>query len=245
MYPLYYLTRNGGPLFNKGHDRARIRLDYPASRSVVEFYIERASRFGLQIDVDAPSVDIGLEPIDGTRVLAFGGGKDSRLILGVLRELGIEPQLMTAGSSPADQPGCLITRSIPDAQGALASRIMPVLMQVPRHLYLGLGLGEAHREMPWQQYYDMASRRALTEWSRMFGSLGVTIDMHTPVSVLPYNITQRILSAIPLWRRPRRASAPELVRRRTCTSASSNGSTASITATTVTRRCSKFCSRTS
>ena len=194
VYPLFFLTRNGGPLFNRGSEKARIRLDYPVSQAVAEFYVRRAASFGLEIEVRAPMVDVELEPAEGGRVLAFGGGKDSRMVLGVTRELGIEPRLMTAAeSSPPDLPDAFVTHSIPGPEGVLANRIMPTLMQVPRHLYLGLGLGEAHLESPWQQYYDMASPKALAEWSGLFRQLGGDIEIHSPVSVLPYNITQRIL----------------------------------------------------
>ncbi|MDW3213693.1 MAG: hypothetical protein R8G01_06850 [Ilumatobacteraceae bacterium] len=193
VYPLLYLTRNGGPLFQREHDRARIRFDYPVSKVVADFYVRRAAQFGIDIDVRARSIDLELSTGGDEAVLAFGGGKDSRLLLGLARELGSEPRLVTAGASPADLPMALVTHSIPRPEGMLADRIMPSLMHVPRHLYFGGGLGEAHRETPWQQYYDMASPRALAEWSAMFRELGATIHMHAPCSVLPYNITQRIL----------------------------------------------------
>lgn len=195
IYPLFFITRNGGPLFNRGVEGARVRMEYPVSQAVADFYVRRAASFGLKLDIRARMVDLELEPAEGGRVLAFGGGKESRMLLGATRELGTEPRLVAAGDPPPpDLPEALVTHSIPGPEGVLANRIMPALMQVPCHLYLGLGFGAAHLEKPWHQYYDMASPRALAEWAGLFRQLGADITFHSPASVLPYNIAQRILS---------------------------------------------------
>ena len=59
---------------------------------------------------------------------------------------------------------------------ALADRVMPSFMALGRHFYYGSGLGEVHRETPWQQYYDMGSPRSLGRLSSLFASLGVEME---------------------------------------------------------------------
>lgn len=195
LYPLLFLTRNGGPLFNRGHDRALIRFDYPVSHAVADFYTRRAASMGIDVEIDADTVDVGFDGTATGPVLAFGGGKDSRLILGLTRELAEEPRLFLAGErGSADLPQTFVSHSVPKTEGTLADRLMPSLMARPRVLYLGGGLGEAHRETPWQQYYDVSSPCALAEWSEMLRALGLPTQLRAPLAILPFNITQRILS---------------------------------------------------
>jgi hypothetical protein len=190
VYPLMFLTRNGGPLFN-ARDRATIRFRYPLPRAVRDFYVRRAANFGLDVTVEGETIEPVYDcPTEG-HVLAFGGGKDSRLILGVLREAGCHPLPVSAGAEYAVDVGeARITEPV---SGVLADRVMPALMELGRHFYFGSGLGEAHRETPWHQYFDWGSPRALTEFSQLLASLGVTMHAHAPASMLPYNIIQRIL----------------------------------------------------
>jgi hypothetical protein len=191
VYPLMFLTRNGGPLFHTGRDRAVIRFRHPIPRSVRDFYVRRAANFGLDVTVEGDASDPAYElPTEG-HVLAFGGGKDSRLILGVLREVGVRPLPVSAGAEYAlDVAEARITEPV---SGVLADRVMPALMERGRHFYFGSGLGEAHHETPWHQYFDWGSPRALAELSRLLASLGVDMHAHAPVAMLPYNIIQRIL----------------------------------------------------
>jgi hypothetical protein len=191
VYPLMFLTRNGGPLFNTGRDRAAIRLRYPIPRAVRDFYVRRAANFGLDVTVEGETIDRVYDfPTEG-HVLAFGGGKDSRLILGVLREAGVRPLPVCAGAEYAlDVAEARVTAPV---SGVLADRVMPALMERGRHFYFGSGLGEAHRETPWHQYFDWGSPRALAELSHLLASLGVAMHAHAPASMLPYNLIQRIL----------------------------------------------------
>jgi hypothetical protein len=193
LYPLFFLTRNGGPLFNSGHDRARIRFGYPIPSAVRDFYVRRAADFGIEITIDAATSDGRLDrPTDGT-VLAFGGGKESRLLLGILREVGLGPRPVASGAANAtDIPEALVTEAL-SANDALADRVMPSLMALGRHLHVGLGLGTVHLETPWQQYYDLGSAHALAALSELLATLGIDTHVHAVASVLPYNITQRIL----------------------------------------------------
>lgn len=191
VYPLMFLTRNGGPLFNTGHPRATIRLRYPIAEKVRAFYVRRARDFGIEIEVEADTTDRRFDCATEGHVLAFGGGKDSRLLLGLLREAGYEPRPVTAG--PRNAPDLDDVLCVEPLHGALADRVMPALMSGGRHFYFGSGLGEVHRRIPWQQYYDWASPAALAEFSTLLRSLGVEMDAHAPAAVLPYNLIQRML----------------------------------------------------
>jgi hypothetical protein len=191
VYPLMFLTRNGGPLFGTGRDRATLRVPCPLPRAVLDFYKRRAANFGLDVTIEADTIDRAYDcPTEG-HVVAFGGGKDSRLILGILREAGVQPRPITAGAENVpDVPEARITESV---SGVLADRVMPALMSLGRHFYFGSGLGEAHRETPWHQYFDWGSPWALAELSQLLASLGLTMQAHAPAAVLPYNLIQRIL----------------------------------------------------
>lgn len=191
VYPLMFLTRNGGPLFGTRHRRATIRFRYPITEKVRAFYVRRARDFGIEIEVQADTTDRRFDGVTEGHVLAFGGGKDSRLLLGLLREAGYTPRSVTAGQRHAldlDDVRC-----VEPLHGALADRVMPALMAGGRHFYFGSGLGEVHRRVPWQQYYDWASPAALAELSALLRALGVEMDAHAPAAVLPYNLIQRML----------------------------------------------------
>ncbi|MEA2025279.1 MAG: hypothetical protein U9O18_01175, partial [Chloroflexota bacterium] len=138
FYALYFLTRNGGPLFARGYDRAHIRLRFPVATVVRRFFIRRAADFGIDITVQAPAAPLRLDRPTRGHVLAFGGGKESRLILGLLRESEVEPEVVTSMPVRAtDIQGALVTESV---HGAIADRLMPGLMRLPRHFYCGGGL---------------------------------------------------------------------------------------------------------
>ncbi len=191
FYPLYFLTRNGGPLFNSAYDQARIRFGFPFPRLVRDYFVQRAADFGIDIEVEAELTEVRLDRPTTGHVLAFGGGKDSRLVLGTLRELGIEPTLVTAQDGlVVPPPGALVVETI---DGALADRLMPAIMQLGRFLYVGNGLGEVHRRDPWQQYFDTGALVARTQLRQLLAQLGVDMEIVAPVSVLPHNIIQRIL----------------------------------------------------
>jgi len=191
IYPLMYLTRNGGPLFNSHRDEATIVFRYPILAAVRDFYVGRAANMGLRIEVEGSVYESTARLGTDGHVLAFGGGKESRMILGALRELGRAPVIVTAGAENVrDLPGALVANSL---SGVLADRVMPALMCLGRHFYFGSGLGGAHRRSPWQQYFDWGSPQALRELSALLAKLGIDMRAEAPASVLPYNMVQRIL----------------------------------------------------
>lgn len=195
VYPLMHLTRNGGPLFNTVYQKARILFRYPILRKVKDFYVQRARNFGLEITVEGRSYDARFDwPLAGHAV-AFGGGKESRLIYGVLGELGYSPTAYTAvGASADDSPDMPDAKRVTAIDGslALANRIMPAFMSGCEKIYLGGDLANAVVQNPWVQYHDY-SPRPLKEFSSLIGSLGVRLECFSPTCVLPTNLVQKIL----------------------------------------------------
>ncbi len=194
FYPLFYLTRNGGPLFGTHHDRAWIRFEYPIDTTVREFFIRRAADFGISITIEGPAADIRLDRPTQGDVIAFGGGKESRLILGLLRELGSDPIVFASGADmAADIPEARITEPVNGLPGVLADRVMPTYMTLGRRQFHGAGFGDVHRVGPWHQHYDVSAPAAVAQTSRLFTRLGADVELVVPVSVLPFNQVQRIL----------------------------------------------------
>jgi hypothetical protein len=85
IYPLMYLTRNGGPLFGSSHRQARIRLGYPIPPQVRDHFAQRALDLGLEVTIDAKPSGATFDGATRGAVIAFGGGKESRVLLGMLR----------------------------------------------------------------------------------------------------------------------------------------------------------------
>jgi hypothetical protein len=161
FYPLLFLTRRGGPLFATEHDGARIRFSYPISEPVRDFFVGRALKQGERIEVEAEPADLCFSEPTDEHVLAFGGGKDSRLILGLLRETGEDPTVITTkGAYVSDVPGALEVKAL---HPVLTDRVMSSFMHLGRHLYFGTALGEAHLESPW--HGDTTSPLAAREQS--------------------------------------------------------------------------------
>ncbi|QTN45229.1 hypothetical protein H7683_19920 [Ectopseudomonas mendocina] len=193
IYPLMFLIRNGGPIFSQVPDGSRvvISFEYPVLHKVAEFYIARAAMMGYKLEVDAQLYDGVFDLKSSGHVLAFGGGKDSRLLYGLLRELGQEPQVYVAGHGFA--PDIPRAYEVKPVNGSMPDRLMPGLMSAPRFYYHGSGFGEIHQSTPWHQYYDISSPYALLGFSSLLKSLGLYIDFDPAVCVLPYNLIQKIL----------------------------------------------------
>jgi hypothetical protein len=193
-YPLMFITRNGGPLYRTVHSEATIRFDYEASRQIVEFFKRRAANFALTIDVASPMAEIGLDAQTAGELLLFGGGKDSRLLLGMLRETGSDPVVVSANGDryAADVEGARIFSTV---NSSMPNRIVPALMMLPKTIYHGAALGEVHETTPWHQYMDISTPFALAETSALLKSLGIDTTFEVPLAILPYNVVQRILAA--------------------------------------------------
>lgn len=193
VYPLIHLGRDGGPVFGR-FDKAVLRFDYPVLESALDFLLERAAIQGMELKIEAETSANPVQLSTSGAVQSFGGGKESRALLGILRETGVNPTLLASVTARSqDLPETLTTTPLMGWQGALTDRIMPALMLCPQTYFHGSALGGSHFEMPWQQNYDWSAPPALSEFANFMQSLGVELDAQAPLSVLPYNIVQRIL----------------------------------------------------
>jgi len=194
IVPLLFLTRVHGPLY-KAQDRAAvIRFRYPILEPVLQFFVRRAANLGLSVEVEADTFERTYDIRGRGSIISFGSGKESRALLGALRELGHAPRLSTGGAAdrPVDQPSAEFSHLI---QGVTTERKLPGLMAGAAHYYYGSVLGEVHLTTPWQQYYDFASPQGQAELTGLFQSLGVDLTLHAPLAVLPANVVQHLLAA--------------------------------------------------
>lgn len=191
IYPLMALTRVDGPLFDTRHHRAVIRMGHAIPTVVRDFYVRRAHDLGSEVTIEARSSDATFDGVTDRHVLAFGGGKESRTILGMLRETGRDPLVVSSWErNVPDLPSALVS----EPSGlALVDRLMPALMQRGGHLYVGGTLGGSHRVSPWHRYYDMGAPAPLRETADLLGSLGLPMTLHAPLAVAPPNIGQWVL----------------------------------------------------
>ena len=187
VFPLLFLTRNGGPLFNRGHNSATIRVHYPILEAVRAFYVRRAAHMGIDVTIEADTFERTYDVACTGRMQTFGGGKESRLLFGLLRELGRTPRVTTGGAvhAPADLQTVEVSEPL---WGALAERVMPALMSGAAVVYFGGSLAEAFHHRPWHQYYDMASPEGQREFTDLLRSLGIAVALDGPLVVLPPNL---------------------------------------------------------
>lgn len=193
ILPLMFVTRNGGPVFNRHDGPVRVALEYPVPRLAAEFFEDRARDFGLDIEITSPRVDVTYDLKTSGEMVLFGGGKDSRLLLGSLRELGRDPAVACA-------EGATYARDIEGARVydtigfAMPARMVPGMMLLPRIIHHGSGLGEIHQRTPWQQYFDISAPPALARTNRFLAAIGIDTQFVAPQCILPYNLVQAILA---------------------------------------------------
>ncbi len=191
VYPLMALTRNGGPLFGARQRSAAIRLRYPTPAVVREFFVRRAHDLGVEVTIESGDASASFDGATAEHVVAFGGGKESRAILGMLRETGHAPLVVsTWARNVADLPAALVSDPV---AGGIVDRIMPALMRRGSHLYLGGTMGGSHRVTPWHRYYDVSAPAALRETSALLAALGLPTRLHAPLAIAPPNIGQWVL----------------------------------------------------
>lgn len=193
VFPLTVLTRIHGPLYKRGFDAAIIRFHYPIHERVRQFFVDRAARMGLTIEIQADTFDRTYSIEGRGHIISFGSGKESRLLLGVLRELGIAPRLATGGT--ADRPPDLEVEYVDLVRGTTTERTFPGLMAGAAHYYYGATLGTVHVTRPWHQYYDRGSPEGTAAFEGLLRALGVDVRLHVPLVVLPTNRVQHILAA--------------------------------------------------
>jgi len=193
IYPLFYLTRRGGPLYGKDDNHAVIEFDFPVLKEAKDFFIKRASKFGIYLDVKADFYSKEFELETKENALSFSGGKDSGLLYGLLRELGKTPELFsTTNVSARNYENLPIKKSVALGED-LASRLIPAFISNFKNIYYGAALDELVYREPWQQYYDQGSQEAAIEFSNFLKSIGIEKSFRSPAGVLPSNLIQSIL----------------------------------------------------
>jgi hypothetical protein len=193
IYPLLYLTQTGGPLFGLKDNDAVIRFDYPILKKVKNFFIKRAFDNGIHLTVEADLYSETFHKKADGNALSFGGGKDSRLAYGVLRELDKTPQLYTTINAGAkDYEEFHINKSIALGED-ITTRLIPAYMSNFKNIYYGGSLTGLVYRKPWQKYYSQGAYEATLEFSNLFKSLGIEKCFRSPTNVLPSNLIQYIL----------------------------------------------------
>lgn len=198
IYPLMALTRYGGPLFGAKRpplgakrQQAVIRLAFPVPRQVSDFFVQRAHDFGIEVSIEAKPSDASFEGTATGAVLAFGGGKESRVVLGMLREVGRDPLIV---SSWAHNVPDLPDAKVSEPSGiALVDRLIPAFMQRGTELHVGGTIGGAQRTTPWHRYYDVSSPIPMRQTSALLASVGLPTRMQVPLAISPPNIGQWVL----------------------------------------------------
>ncbi len=191
IYPLMALTRQDGPLYGTRHREATIRFGYPIPVQVRDFYLQRAHDLGLEVAIEARTTSATFDGTATGGVLLFGGGKESRVLLGMLREVGPDPVIVSSWARTVpDTPEALVS----EPSGiALVDRLMPGLMQRGEQLYVGGTLGGSRRTTPWHRYFDVSSPLAMREMSGLLASVGLPTRMRVPLAIAPPNIGQWVL----------------------------------------------------
>jgi hypothetical protein len=193
LYPLIELTASRGPVFGRTSGLVQFFFEYPVSDIVATSFETRGRQFGFELEVIAERSAMSFQSLSSGDIILMGGGKDSRMLLGTLREIGLSPKTVSANSKSLLK-GIENVRTIETIGNRLTSRIMPALMELPGRIFHGSGLGEAHWCQPWHRYYYFGSPLALNELNELLASLGAHTEFRAPQSVLPYNITQKILA---------------------------------------------------
>ncbi len=195
LYPLMFITRNGGPVFNK-RDEVEISFKYPVVSAVVDVMVERCRLQGVQLEVTAPSeIEATAEPPLWDCVVSFGGGKESSLNCGVARELGYSP-IMLMGTPEPSVPAKRWTwpdmRFFTPCNKGVSDRLIVQLM-CGATVYHGSCLDDSMRSEPWHQYYDIGSQEGWSQINSMFERLGIERKVITPLECLPCAQVPRIL----------------------------------------------------
>jgi hypothetical protein len=188
-----FCTLHRGPFINTPYTRGIVRFRYPILEPVRDFYVQRAKDCGIDLVVEADTYEKQFDFPTGGTALSFGGGKESRLVLGMLREFGESPRIVTAfrQNKPPDIGNVRVVEPI---SGAWAERLMPSMMFGAADVYFGGGLGGASYHEPWHHYYSQLSPQSHGLLSELLQSLGERTSHHSPLCPAPANLIQKMLA---------------------------------------------------
>ena len=160
---------------------------------------------GISLKITADEINDNMVKISTKgNALSFGGGKDSRLLYGILNEKFEEVETYSAPLNPHPNSTlfCLDNEHFvnkggknvsPVCRNTIWNRIMPSLMSQKKNIYLGGNLGSVELVTPWHQIYDILSPAALKEFSSLLKAVGIDTNLYSPAGMLPHNIIQKIL----------------------------------------------------
>ncbi|MGB1034934.1 MAG: hypothetical protein ACPGVS_07915, partial [Primorskyibacter sp.] len=100
IFPLAHwmnlLLHKGGQFCEINGEPVRFRFAFPVPKQIIDFYTRRAECFGHDVSFAADTIDYYEPRHTAGTALSFGGGKDSRVIAGMHKELGIDSTLYSA-----------------------------------------------------------------------------------------------------------------------------------------------------
>lgn len=186
VYPLIYMTRMGGPIYSL-HKKATLIFQYPIVKAVAKMIIARCRQQGFELRIEAPGEILpGPTPFIWDNVVGFGGGKESSLMAGITRELGLKPQMMmgTKGAGPCAKRWDWddITFFNPIGKGTCDRLI--IQMMCGKTVYHGAELESNWEHTPWHYYYDIGVQECWDVWNKVFSYLGVDRRVLVPLQVL-------------------------------------------------------------
>ncbi len=189
-----HLIRGDGPDFGSKYSKCNFVLMYPVLEKVKNFYIKRAMDYGLILTIDGATYNRTYDVTTNGNAIAFGGGKDSRLVYGLLTEIGCKPIIYNAnpGSDGIPDPDSNVKR-IETLQYGITNRMMAAFMSLPKKVFIGSGLTTTHFKYPWHEYYEWGNPAPMKELSSLLSSPGIEMEFLSPTSILPSNIIQKIL----------------------------------------------------
>ena len=204
IYPLLHLLGDGGPIFGK-HTEAHIHFNFSLNRTVKVFFVSRAKNMGISLKITADKINDNMLKISTKgNALPFGGGKDSRLLYGILNEKFGEVETYSAPLNPHPNSNLFCSDNedfvskggknvSPVCRNTIWNRIVPSLMSQKKNIFLGGNLGSVELVTPWHQIYDILSPTALKDFSSLLKAVGIDTNLYSPAGMLPHNIIQKIL----------------------------------------------------
>lgn len=195
LYPLIYLTRNGGPVYLK-YDEVKVVFQYPVVKEFVELMKRRCKSQGVRLEVEAPAeIEATAEAPVWNTVVGFGGGKESSLNCGITKELGYSPTMLMGSPKPPTPRKRWdwddVVFFIPINKG-IVDRLI-VQMMCGGTLYHGSSLDDTWHTIPWQQYYDIGTAESLTALNDTFTKTGIDRKVIAPLRCLPCAQIPKIL----------------------------------------------------
>lgn len=193
FYPVVMLVCECTPFTADHGESITVEFDYPVHEYLPSFLHRLAHNRGMDVTVRAETFSRSADIQGKGSVIAFSGGKESRLLLGLVQEFGEQPTLANDDIDHVTGIECMKSRGCPKTGWLLPNRLMPGLMLQPAKWYYGGSLEYAQQHTPWHEYYDFGSLNGLVLYENYLWSMGVDMQLLTPLAPLTTPMIQRIL----------------------------------------------------